>query len=272
MCLAANLFSCNGKQKAESGLIPTEEEAVDTIATDSAVQEAPGYQEMEASKYLDRNFDDFMYAFVRSPHLQRKRVLYPLPVSLSDSTAEPLNYLDCTSEFSFMNGDFYTVLFGKVSQIEEVKEAEESRVSVERISLMDMDVSYFDFERRDGKWMLVGTGRRPASEYDCYDFLNFYSQFSSDSLFQLRHIANPLRFSMMDPEEEETYIEGTLSPQQWFSFCPDVPAGVISNIRYGQTYQPHHMVLQKCGLANGMQETFTFDRRNSKWQLTSYEN
>ena len=249
-------------------------EVVDTVQADSSSAEPSEIREMEASMNLDRDFDDFMYIFVRSPRLQRERVHYPLPVQSADSVGGDslLRYLDFTRELGFLMGDFYTLLFSHVSQREQAKSQEENAVAVERINLYDMHIRSFCFERRHGKWMLVGLEEKAASETDYADFLDFYAQFSSDSLFQVRHIANRLRYSMLDPEADETYIEGTITAHQWHSFCSDVPSGVISNIRYGQTYSPRHMVLQKCGLANGMQETFTFDLRAGRWQLTSYEN
>ncbi len=250
-------------------------EAADTVQTDSVEEaESSELREMEASMNLDRDFDDFMYVFVRSPHLQRERVHYPLPVQLADSLSGDslLRYFDCISEMGFLMGDFYTLLFSHASQIEQAKSQEEEKVSIERINLYDMNIRSFCFERRHGKWMLVRLQETSARQTEYADFLDFYAHFSTDSLFQSRHIARRLRYSVLDPENEETYIEGTITAQQWHSFCSDVPSGIISNIRYGQTYSPRHIVLQKCGIANGMQETFTFDLRAGRWQLTSYEN
>ena len=60
--------------------------------------------------------------------------------------------------------------------------------------------------------------------------------------------------------------------EQWGSFCPELPRGVISNIRYGQGYGAYQVVMEKCGTANGLQDIFTFQREGRGWQLTAYEN
>jgi len=270
----AGLWSCRrtpASAPAEASLQPADSLTSDTLPADPP--EPPELLQLEASLSLDRAFDDFMFAFVRSPRLQRERVVYPLPFSSPDSTRSgSLRFLDCNGEFGFLRGDYYTQLFGNASQIEETKVSEENAVSVERISLLEGQIRSFLFERRHGKWMLVGLREQEIAQSDYADFLAFYAQFSSDSIFQRRHLAPRLRFSMLDPEDEGNYVEGTITAQQWFSFCPEVPGGIISNIRYGQTYSPRHMVLQKCGSANGLQEIFTFQRRAQRWLLISYEN
>lgn len=271
LSLLAGLSSCRRTVAPAPLDVPVEAE--DSLAADTMPAESPELREMEASMNLDRDFDDFMYAFVRSPRLQRERVHYPLPVVSADTLQDSLvRYLDCAGEFGFMMGEFYTLLFSHPSQMEDAKSADEETVSVERINLHEMQIRSFNFERRHGKWMLVGLEDRGVGQSDCGEFLDFYASFSTDSLFQSRHLARRLRFSMLDPEDDNIYIEGTITSQQWFSFCPDVPSGIISNVRYGQTFLPHHMVLQKCGFANGLQETFTFDKKGGRWLLTSYEN
>ncbi len=271
LLLMTGMSSCRRTAAPVHYEVPVEAE--DSLDADTLPEESSEMRELEASLNLDRVFDDFMYAFVRSPRLQRERVHYPLPVVTADSLQDTLvRYLDCASEFGFMMGDFYTLLFSHPSQMEESKSADEETVRVERINLHEMQVRSFDFERRHGKWMLIGLEDKGVGQSDCADFLEFYAHFSTDSLFQSRHLARRLRFSMLDPEDDNIYVEGTITAQQWFSFCPDVPSGIISNVRYGQTFLPDHMVLQKCGIANGMQETFTFDQKGGRWLLTSYEN
>ena len=110
-------------------------------------------------------------------------------------------------------------------------------------------------------------------ESDIFDFLTFYARFSSDTLYQQAHVEQPLKVTVLDPEEDDAYIEGTINAEQWRSFCPDVPHGVISNIRYGvQKYNTKQMIMQKSGSSNGMQELFVFAKEDNEWRLTTYEN
>lgn len=268
LCMLA-LVSCRQTKVSEHRPEPVQTEK-DTLQPDTLLVQEDAEQE-EEYKYMDSDFDDFMFTFVRNNRLQRQRVKYPLHF-VTPQTDSTLYYLNCREEFAFLNDDFFTILYGSSEQIEEVKEIAGDSVSVERIDLNTSSVNTYDFRRMDGKWMLTGIHQVPVSENELSDFLSFYTRFSTDSIYQHSRIAQPLRFGMMDPEDEGNYIEGTLDAQQWFAFCPEVPGGVISNIRYGQHYSATQVVLQKCEMASGMEEVFSFQRFPDGWMLVSYEN
>ena len=220
---------------------------------------------------MDEYFDDFMFSFIHNRRLQRERVGYPLPSIDGEGEPRLLHKLDCKREFAFMRGDFYTVLYGNALQIEEQKEKPHEQVVVEHILLDSMWMNVYNFERRSGKWILTSIHQQDLHQGELSDFLSFYAQFSSDSTFQQQSIAQPLSFSMLDDEADDEFIEGTLDASQWASFGAVMPQGEITNIRYGQTYNPHHVVMQKCGLADGMQELFTFEKKSIGWRLVAYE-
>ncbi len=221
---------------------------------------------------MDENFDDFLFSFIHSRRLQRERVVYPLPRTESNGETETLNRLDCKREFSFLENDFYTVFYGSTRQIDEQKQQSHERVEVEHILLDSLWMGIYSFERRDGHWLLTAIHNQDLRQGELTDFLTFYARFSSDSTFQQRSIAQPLRFSMLDSDDNNEYIEGTIDASQWASFGAEMPQGEITNIRYGQTYNPRRVVMQKCGQANGMQELFTFEKRPAGWRLVAYDN
>lgn len=268
------LASCRQTKVSDSQSEPLQM-MVDTLKADSLEQEIPEFieevKEEEEFEYIDGDFDDFMFTFVRNNKLQKERVKYPLPF-IAPKVDSTIYYLNCRKEFEFLNNDFFTILYGDPEQIEEVKNLSGDSVSVERIDLDRSTINRYDFCRLDGKWMLTGICQSGLNGNELADFFVFYHQFSCDSIYQMGHISQPLKFGMIDPDDEGNYIEGTLDAQQWFSFCPEVPTGLITNIRYGQRYTPEQVVLQKCGMANGMEEIFTFRRMTQEWMLTSYEN
>ena len=81
-----------------------------------------------------------------------------------------------------------------------------------------------------------------------------------------------MRVVLQDPDDEEESIDGIISADQWQTFCPEVPGGIISNIRKGQHYGGQRIVLRKSGLSNGLQEVFTFTKERTGWRLSRYEN
>lgn len=267
MFVVIALSACNqGRVKEDAAEADIQE--LDTCCQDTL---SPVEEEIEeAEDRLDRSFDDFLFAFTHSIKLFYQRIDYPLLHETSDGTVVEVRTRNFHREFQFLGNDFFTVLYGDASQIEEHQE--DSLVQIERINLEEQEVRVYNFQKKDGVWKLTSMCDSDFSSTGFEDFLVFYSSFSSDTIFQYRHIAQPLRLSIMDPEDDEEFIEGTIDAGQWSSFCPDVPCGTISNIRYGQAYNNRQMVMMKCGSSNGLQELFTFQRHGDSWKLVSYEN
>lgn len=270
----ATLFSCgNGKNpetstSVDSTLLETSVVADTLSEVDEEIEVA------DESDRLDTSFDDFLFAFTHSDRLQGKRILWPLAYTDEDGETKNITSLNCASEFRFLKGDYYTVLYGNRKQVENQKsDMQDSLVLVERIDLTEEKLRAYEFKLLSGKWKLTSMRDIIFHESDIFDFLTFYARFCSDSLYQQGHVDQPLRVMVLDPDEDDTYIEGTINAEQWSSFCPDVPHGIISNIRYGvQKYNSRQMILQKSGSSNGLQELFFFTKEDNEWLLKRYEN
>ena len=269
-----SFFSChNGKSSdAEIDVDTTTTEMFVFPDTLNEVEEE--IEEADESARLDASFDDFMFAFTHSDRLQNKRIEWPLSYTNADGESRKITSLNCGAEFRFLKGDFYTVMYGDRHQVEEQKlVSQDSLVIVERIDLMEETLRAYEFRQVSGKWKLTSMRDIVFHESDIFDFLTFYARFSSDTLYQQAHVDQPLTVMVLDPEEDDAYMEGVINAEQWRSFCPDVPHGVISNIRYGiQNYHPNQMILQKSGSSNGLQEQFVFKKEGREWYLTAYEN
>ena len=149
---------------------------------------------------------------------------------------------------------------------------EDSIVNLQRINLNDGTIRNFRFLRKEGHWRLDAIREATFDDDDLSDFLSFYAHFCTDSIFQNQSIADPLRISISDSEEDDESMDGINEADRWQTFCPEVPSGIISNIRKGQSYGGHRIVLRKSGLSNGLQEVFTFTKERNGWRLTKYEN
>lgn len=265
--LTIALSACRneGGRKAPS---VEESEPIDTLLTDSVSEMEEEIE--EAVDRIDGTFDDFLYAFIHSRRFFYKRIRYPLTLHKIDGEEISMETSNLHDEFTFLEGDYYTVLYGDVHQIGE--EHKDSTVRIERIDLDNGLVRSFLFCREEGEWRLCRVQDGGLDMTGLGDFLNFYSRFSTDSIFQMQHVAQPVSISIIDPDDDSMYIEGTIDAEQWGSFCPELPRGVISNIRYGQGYGAYQVVMEKCGTANGLQDIFTFQREGRGWQLTAYEN
>ena len=267
------LVACGSKETPETSSFPDEEEEIeDSLLLQENVEEELGLNE-EDNPQLDGVFNDFLFAYLHSRTLRRERTVKPLRLEHNERPAEMLEDFDPEFEFSFLSGEYFTTLYGNTSQMQAEDELEEdSIVSLQRINLNDGTIRNFMFLKEEGRWQLDAIREATFADDELSDFLDFYARFCIDSLFQTQSIADPLQIIMQDPDDEEESINGIIDADQWQTFCSEVPSGIISNIRKGQHYGGHSLVMRKSGLANGLQEIFSFTKEKGYWRLTKYEN
>ena len=270
-----SMLSCSGRERgARSDGQAVEFEDSILVDTLQAEEEELGLND-ESTPALDGVFNDFLFAYLHSSTLRRERTAHPLRLEHTTRPTEMLDEFDPEFELGFLSGDYFTTLYGNTSQMqaEDDEEMEEdSIVSLQRINLNDGTIRNFQFLREDGHWQLIAIREETFEDDDLGDFLSFYAKFCIDSIFQTQSVADPLRIVIQDPEDGEESINGIIDADQWYSFCPEMPSGIISNIRKGQEYGQNRIVLRKSGLSNGLQEVFTFTKERGNWRLTRYEN
>lgn len=244
--------------------------ASDTLPMDEELAAAP------LPVTVDELFDDFVFLFDQSNRIQRQRILFPLVITEADGETHTMTRKDWEHRSLFLGQDFCTVLWSSRHQMAMAEDSTISQASVEQIYLHSRQIETYRFERDSmtGQWMLVAQYEEPFEQCDLQDFLDFYRQFATDSIYQRSHLKNPLRFTMTDENLEDGTIAGTIDADQWFEFAPDIPQDVITNIRYGQSYRAHnHILMQLRGINNGLQNIFSFSRDdNGRWRLTAFEN
>lgn len=244
-------------------------EEADTLAFDEAMDEEP------LPTNVDETFDEFLFLFDHSNRFQRMRVRFPITMMDAQGTPHELTKRQWEHHSMSLGQDFCTVLWNSQQQMDLSNEVLE-RASVEHIYLHSRLVETFDFERDNlsGQWMLAGSRNISFEDYVLAGFLDFYREFSSDSIYQRRHVRDPLNFSMASEDSEDGIIRGTIDVDQWFEFAPEIPSAVLVNINYGQRFEnPQRIVMQMRGFSDSMQNLFTFQKDlNGRWKLTAFEN
>ena len=273
MALAFVLVAC-GRKKTVSPVDYTAELPVDSVAGSAdSLFFSPEAQDEELPESADELFDDFIFEFAGRKKVQERRVRFPLlVVNRGDSawvSREEWKY-----EPLFEHQDYYTVFFNTEEQMELEKRTDLNHVDVEQIDLERKRVKTCHFERLEGEWKLTEESFRDFTPaYPLDRFLEFYHTFVSDEDFQRASIMSPLRYVTTDPDDDFNVIEGTLDVDQWDAFRPQLPSGIITNIRYGQTYdRPGEMVLVKSGISNGLMDILFFKKMGGSWKLAAYEN
>ena len=222
-------------------------------------------------KAADELFDDFFFNFAANRKLQMKRIVFPLPVvNGADTTFVPKKRWKM--EHFFMHQGYYTLIFDSRAQMDIVKDTTITNVTVEKIFFDIKTVQQFAFKRKEGRWQMVSISYIPTHQSNNAGFLKFYSQFATDSLFQIESMDEEVKFSAPDPDDDFSTMTGWMMPEQWPDFKPGlIPSGIIYNIIYGQKYQETtRKVFVVRGVSNGLEIEMVFRRRDGKWVLTEF--
>ncbi|MDE7378662.1 MAG: DUF4348 domain-containing protein [Paraprevotella sp.] len=230
-------------------------------------------EEIPLPKSVDELFDDFIFEFAQNKRFQQERIQFPLPVIDLENDTSMVKKNEWQQEYLFLKQDYYTVLFNSSHQMDLEKSTDREHVTVEWLHLVEEYSKSYDFERQKGIWRLTGIRSNSFDDSPLSDFLRFYQHFSTDSIYQSEHIADPFRYTTEDPNDDMERMEGTLDAGQWQDFRPDLPADILTNVRYGQTYRDRNkMILLKRGISNGLMDILIFEKADDRWKLAAYEN
>lgn len=267
----AFLFSCGNKKANVSpfdtitGMVDSANHVTDTLSQAVAEEE-------ETLGGADELFDDFIFNYASDDALQRRRTVFPLPYHNGD-TVSRIDKKFWKHDHLFARQNYYTMLFDKEGDMEMVGDTALTSVQVEWIFLKTRMVKKYNFQRNKGRWMLQSIDLRHIDKGENEDFIDFYVKFATDSLYQSRHITNPLQFITIDPDDEFSILETTLDVNQWYAFRPVMPAEQLSNIDYGQKNDDHSntKILKVNGIGNGFSNIFYFRKRGGEWEMYKYE-
>lgn len=269
--LSLFLMACNSKQRADEAWVDSVLQAIDSIPDeqlDYAVEEVP------LSTAVDGDFNDFIYTFLNNGQFQAERVSWPLHVT--DHTGSELRSISSGKELREMfrqaPTDYFVMFLNDVSQLEEDVSSSRDDAFVHLVDLDRSQVSRCSYVRQEGHWMMGDVCELDFDEHPLGSFLSFYRQFASDSIYQIDHVAQPLDIVVPDEDDETGYIEGTIDADQFPLFSPELPAGIMMVVDYGQlASHAHRIVMAKCGMGNGMMDLLTFEHEGGEWKLVKME-
>ena len=271
LCLLVFLVSCGNKKTKIDPFVTI------TNMVDSASHKTDTVPQVEVDTdpkpiEADESFDDFIYAYASDDVLQRQRTKFPLSYYDVD-TPSKIEKADWKHDYLFTQQSYYTLLFDNEEDLDSVGDTAVASVQVEWIFLENRMVKKYYFERIKGAWMLEAINLRQIEQGEDEDFVAFYSRFVTDSLYQSRHIRQPLEYITIDPDDEFSILETTLDLNQWYAFRPVLPVDKLSNINYGQKNNDdsNTKVLKVNGIGNGYTNIFYFRRHRGAWELYKYE-
>lgn len=215
-------------------------------------------------------FDDFIFNFAANRRLQMERIDFPVTVSEGGLTLS-IAREEWSMERFFMREGCYTLILDSHAQLAMAKDTSVCRVVVEQFDLRSAAVKHYRFDRVAGRWRMTSMAHGPLSDNVNAPFITFYEQFATDSTVRVASIADPLRVTAPDVDDDFRYVTSELSAAEAVAMVPDdLPSGTLYNIVYGerQYKRADKKVLILRGVANGMEVELTFRRRGGVWQLT----
>ena len=252
---------------------------VDSTASDTAVRDTSAADSTEnlieatpMPKAADELFDDFVFNFAANRKLQRRRIVFPLPVYRDGKAVKKIAENKWEMERFFMRQEYYTLIFDNARQMNLVKDTTISHVVIEKIFSHKNLIQQYLFNKIKGKWMLTSMNYMSLAQNKNADFLKFYNKFATDTAFQVRSMAREVQFSAPDPNDDFAQISGVMMPQQWPDFKPGlIPNGTLYNIIYGQKYTDAGRKLFVIrGIANGLEIELSFRKVGGQWKLVKF--
>ena len=258
-----------GKRPEADSLVDSLSAHIDSLREDT-LESVLDQQPMPRA--ADELFDDFFFNFAGNRKLQRERIDFPLRVSRNGKVETIIPKNAWRIDHFFMRQDYYTLILDSKKQLRLLKDTTVNNVVVEKINFAKQSVKCYAFNRIVGLWKLTGISYHPIAQNKNASFLDFYSRFAVDSAFQVSSMDEWVTFSAPDPDDEFNNITGTMSPEQWPMFKPElIPTGVIYNILYGKAYPGgNQKIFIVRGIANGLELEMNFQKKDGVWKLVKF--
>ena len=226
---------------------------------------------MSVPKAADEFFSDFIYSFTTNKAFQFSRVKFPL-TCINGAARSRLTSKQWRFTRLYAKDQTYTVVFDNKASMKLEKSRNVDSVVIERFDMNRKMVSGYVFRKPEGRWMLTETDNYPLTKYKDHDFMTFYQRFATDTTFQQKHVAPSVSFLTSDPEDEFETMSGEFDNEQWPSFRPDLPSGILTNIDYGQSLRlRNRRVLAIEGSSSGFLCLLFFKKISGAWVLYRLE-
>lgn len=268
---ACMLLSCTDPKMTNA--FATEEEAEEDSAEVFVGDTLHLFEEEEPPEAADMLFSDFFFKFIDDARFQMERVAFPLPYKKGDEV-EHLTRDEWKASNHFLDNDYYYVVYEREADLELQKDTTVHNVGVEWYHLADGYVEKCYFNRVKGKWMLTDIINKSISDTPNAGFMEFYTHFVTDTVFQRESVADPLRLVIRSNDVEDETEEKLVSPDEWMSMRTDFPLEdkLFVNMNYGQTcISQNSKKLMLEGISNGEQTKFHFTKNGDEWKLVDVE-
>ena len=225
---------------------------------------------------VDGIFDDFFSLFLVDESLRDERIDFPLQYQNRISGHDTVFMSEEWKNHALlpMEVEIYTSIYEKETDMMLEGDTTLRSVFVEYILMEQNKVFTLHFSKNTDEWRLVRVVENELGKYVHGDFISFYHQFVTDSVYQSLHVQDPLVFITSDPEDDFNVLEATIGREQWFAFRPALPIGKLVNINYtarASAVVSRSRILQLKNISTGSITNLYFRLRSGEWKLVRLE-
>lgn len=275
LVLALLLAACKGRDKAEPAFtdetafagVDLERPADDQpIIFDDSLDAATPEDQRTPPPSVDRNFDDFLYAFNTCRRFFVDRIALPFPATQGGTQTQMTRYADVRTLYRQALQEGYSILHTSRRELDDLDRGAIREADVDAIDLAHSTVLTFHFERGDSRWQMLSSHEQPLTQYPAGRFLAFYARFATDPAYRLQHLAPVIDITL---PSDAGPISGNIAPAQFDAFVTDLAQGTLVNIRLGQTIDDAapRMYIRRCNLSMGDERILAFRRDGNAWTL-----
>lgn len=268
-------LSCNGSSDDRTAFEHDDSIAInDSIGDDFPSETLNLFDEEVIPQSADELFNDFFYGFTTDQRFQLSRISFPLKGNEGGEN-QKITKEEWKADDKFIKQPFFSVIYERERDMVIQKDTSLNQVIVEYYDLQSEAVEKFMFQRTNGQWMLSCFEKSSSFNGPNEDFLEFYSKFVSDTLFQKQSIHTPLRLITSEDDEFGEGGDMELNINDWLEFSREMPLprDIMTNINYGQpSISENRKILLVEGLSNGLSVKYKFDKMNGRWRLIEIEN
>jgi hypothetical protein len=244
------ILSCNSEKSAKS--MTTD---ADSIIVESSSPENKG----------DTLFTVFFEAFMWDKEFQKSRVVFPFKKdSKTISISGDWKHLPF-----YTQSDYIPILSSDTLRLYD-KDITTSEIELSLIDLKRNIFDKFNFKKINNHWFLLSSESFSLENVPDYEFVDFLTKFSTDSIFQINHTRFPITELYADSDNDYETVTRTIALEDWkhLNLIESLnQLMVLSNIEIDNKYR--NIFFR--GVENGIWVKYTFEKIIDNWKLIRLE-
>jgi hypothetical protein len=261
--VAFSIFSCQSSSTQKEEKLVVNADTIETKAIDTTNQiviDSIPEQVVEIQTFME-----FFSQFMWDKEFQKESIVYPIN----------LNGREVKKKSNWRHNDFYSTKssmpilhYDTLTYYD--KDIKEDNIKMHILSFEKDTATNYSFSKKEYSWNLVKINSMKLDSLTDYDFINFLTRFSSDSIFQVEHIQFPLTHYFSDSDNDYETTSAPIKQHEWkqWNMIESIEGLMILDVHKRTKYR--NIFFR--GIENGIYVKYTFTQTENSWKLVKLEN